>query len=523
MNDLRFLLRLANVRFRDLLAPVLAASVTLLAALSLTVLSGWLITRAWEMPPVLDLSVAVTAVRALGISRAVFRYLDRLVAHRLGLRALTTLRAQIYDAQAHRAAISRGEGQTLLVADTERVTDFIVRSIIPAAVAVLLSGIALLFMVMLQPLAALALAGGFLCTGVLVPWLAARAARTTRAVEAENAFTHQLDSILHDRVEFAVAGLAQAQIRDADAASRAASQAWALSTRPEATARAIQAWATGLSALAVTWIAVTLYTGEPVWLGMLVMLPLAAFEAHGPLATAAIHADQARRAAHRLRSLVEGPSDALAGSHTTTPTARVEARGLATVYGDTVWGFSLAPGQRMVVRGPSGCGKTALLKTVAGLLAPAGGAVTQPEHARFFAEDAWVFATTVRENLLVANPVATDQRMVEALGAVGFDFGLDFFLADGAASLSSGQRRRLLLARALVSDAEVLLLDEPTEHLSPDTARGVLHTLLHCPLPGALPQRTVIVVTHVDGPVGVEIFPAPTGPSGGGSLGEPEG
>ena len=89
---------LTGLTWRELIAPVAAGSVTLLSALALTVRSGWLITRAWEMPPVLDLSVAITAVRALGISRAVFRYLDRLVSHRLALDALTTLRARLFTA-----------------------------------------------------------------------------------------------------------------------------------------------------------------------------------------------------------------------------------------------------------------------------------------------------------------------------------------------------------------------------------------------------------------------------------------
>ena len=95
---LRAMLRLAGVKNRQLALAIAAGSVTLLSALTLTVLSGWLITRAWQMPPVLDLSVAITAVRALGISRAVFRYLDRMTSHKIALGALTRLRARLFDA-----------------------------------------------------------------------------------------------------------------------------------------------------------------------------------------------------------------------------------------------------------------------------------------------------------------------------------------------------------------------------------------------------------------------------------------
>lgn len=516
MSDLKFLLRIAQVRPRDLISPIIAGAITLLAALSLTVLSGWLITRAWEMPPVLDLSVAVTAVRALGISRAVFRYLDRLVAHKLGLRALTTLRATMYDAQAAAGRVGRGEGQALLVADTERVTDYIVRTLVPRGVAVVLTVVAIVGAAVLHPLAAVIMAGGFALTGLLIPYLATRASRNTFLVEAENAFTLQLDSVLHDRVEYAVAGKGDALIEQAAQASADASKAWAQSTRPEATASAIQAWATGICALLITWLAVETYTGNPVWLGMLVMLPLAAFEAHGPLAGAAVHADQAKRSAHRLREVADRAEEAtkLSGGplpHPETGVA-VRAEALRTVYGDQAWDFELAPGQRMLVRGPSGCGKTTMLETLAGLLPVADGTAAIAEGARLFAEDAWVFATTVRENLLVANGDASDARMAEALEATGFEFDLDFMLENGADSLSSGQRRRLLLARALVSDAPTLLLDEPTEHLSIDAAEHLLDVLLHEPLPGALPQRTVIAVVHVDGPVGIEVAASPTGP-----------
>ncbi|MCP1388403.1 thiol reductant ABC exporter subunit CydC [Corynebacterium sp. TA-R-1] len=506
MRDIAYVLRLAGVRRRDFLAPILAGSVTLLTALGLAVLSGWLITRAWEMPPVLELSVAVTAVRALGISRAVFRYLDRLVSHKLALRSLTELRAALYDAQSRAPAASRGDAQALLVADTERVTDVIVRAIVPAGVAAVVSAVALVGTVLLHPLAALAMACGFLVTGVAVPALAVRASRNSDVVAAENAFIAQLDSVLAERVEFAAAGLTEARAAEAARASTAASKAWVASKRPEALAAGLQAWATGLTAVAVLWVAATAYTGSPTWLGMLVMLPLAAFEAHGPLASAAIHVDAARRAASRLRAVAEQPAPP---EPARAATRGVVAHDLATLHGDTVWNFRLADGERMVVRGPSGSGKTQLLATIAGLQPPRAGRVTQPAGARFFAEDAWIFATTVRENLLVANPTAPDAVLTEALSATGFEFPLDLLLADGASSLSAGQRRRLLLARALVSDADVLLLDEPTEHLSPDTAAAVLRMLTTEPLPGTKPDRTVIVVTHVDGPVGVETFPRP--------------
>lgn len=163
----------------------------------------------------------------------------------------------------------------------------------------------------------------------------------------------------------------------------------------------------------------------------------------------------------------------------------VEARGLRTAHGDAVWNFRLEPGERLLVQDPSGCGKTTMLETLAGLRAPASVQALAPSGTRLFAEDAWVFATTARDNLRVAAPSLDGATATAVLAAVGFDFPLDFPLANGADSLSSGQRRRLLLAPAPTSP--------------PDAADSLLDTLLRGPLPGPEPWRTVGVGAHDEG------------------------
>ncbi|QGU05462.1 thiol reductant ABC exporter subunit CydC [Corynebacterium comes] len=509
------LLHFAGVRRRDLVLAVLAGSVTLLSALSLTVLSGWLITRAWEMPPVLDLSVAITAVRALGISRAVFRYLERLVSHRLALSALTTLRSRLFtslaaDSSGRGHLLTRGDGLVALVSDTERVTDLIVRSIVPRGVALVVSVAAVLGAGLLQPLAGLVLGLGFLVTGVAVPRLAVKAARSARRADAADDWSVALDEILDNRIEFEAAGLGDARIRASTAASARSSLAQVASDRPLAPAAAARAWSTGLAAVIILAIGALTYTGDPMWLGMMVMLPLAGFESHGQLAAAAIHADEARGAERRLSELMAGTGGvSMSGD---LPGLHLRAHDLRCAFGERTWDVDLAPGERLIIRGPSGSGKTTLLLTLAGLVPPRSGEVTlggrdlaaiAPERlraaVRVHTEDEWLFATTIRENLRVANPTVDDATMRETLDAVGLGAwagDLDLVLADGAGSLSSGQRRRLLLARALCSDAPVLLLDEPTAHISAEDAAGLLAMLERDPLPGARADRSVVVVTH---------------------------
>ena len=509
MSDLRFLLQLAGVRHRDIAMAVATATITLLAALSLTVLSGWLITRASQMPPILALSVAITAVRALGISRAVFRYIDRLVSHQLGLQALTTLRARIYDALAAGSPVTRGEGHSQLVTDTERVTDYIVRGIVPRGAALVLSLVVLCFTFWLHPWAGVIMAIALSITGFLLPRLALYSHRRAHTARASEDFGLRLDELLQHRAEFQAAGLADAQLQQAAHSSITATRAHIAAQNSLAWADATQAWATGASTLLVAICGVNFYQADPTWLGMLIMIPLAAFESHAPLPGAATCTFDAKLAAQRLRAIALNPAAAsdfrVSPTSPSTPTrlleepldnSVVDVRCLHTQYTASEWTFRLAPGERLLIQGPSGMGKTLLLETLAGLREPSAGTFSAPPTTRFFASDAWIFATTVRENLRVAAPLIDDDTAAAVLAAVGFHYPLDFLLNNGAESLSSGQCRRLLLARALCTDADVLLLDEPTAHMSRENAEAMLNMLLHSPLPGPKPLRTVIVVSH---------------------------
>ncbi|NED59775.1 ATP-binding cassette domain-containing protein, partial [Streptomyces sp. SID10244] len=173
--------------------------------------------------------------------------------------------------------------------------------------------------------------------------------------------------------------------------------------------------------------------------------------------------------------------------------------------------MTVPPGGRMVVVGPSGSGKSALMLTLAGLLEARAGTVgcrdgtADPVDLRaavcYVAEEGHVFSTTVRENLLVARGDADDAELDAALDAVGLRAwvaglpdGIDTALTGGADAVSGGQRRRLLLARALLHPAPVVLLDEPTEHLDADDAAMLLRRLISAE--GGLfgPSKTVVVV-----------------------------
>lgn len=520
------------VSLRHLCWPVLAGTLTLLAALSLTVVSAWLITRSWQMPPLLDITVAVTAVRALGISRAAFRYIDRLAAHRVALSAAEQSRVWLWRTLAKSrsvAARTRGDLAGLLGTDIDALADVVVRALIPALIAALTSLIAVGFTAILSPEAAGLLALGLFIAGVVVPVLSYRAAVASVAPRAHALTTTAgaVEAVLQDSAGLRINGRLDQAIAAASGATGAVA---AIDRRTgSATARA-SALATASSALtAVATVALGAFllnqqSHSAEWLAVLVLIPLAAFESVAVLPGAAQTLARSRLSIAALAagsSLPDAPAAATEGTSTSELTPKLRVRDLVVGYpGRPVelgaWSCELPFGHYLEITAPSGSGKTTLLRTLAGHLDPLSGSVELregeqllpliPSTIRFIAEDEHIFATTVRDNIAVGNPLVTEDHLAKLLDALGLRSwvdrlpqGLDTVLADGADSLSGGQRRRLILARALASTAPVLLLDEPTEHLD-DAAEAIVELLRTGShdgvLPGVRPRRSIIVVHH---------------------------
>jgi ATP-binding cassette subfamily C protein CydC len=526
---------LTGLRARDLVWPVFSGTVTLLAALSLTVVSAWLITRAWQMPPVMDLTVAVTAVRALGISRAVFRYIDRLASHSLALRCAAQARVTAYRALSlapttRTARLGRGDLTSRLTADVDAVADVIVRGIVPALVALVTAVISVGFTALLSPSAALVLTVGLLLAGVAAPWVVGRSVQTSerRRATAVRDYATAVDRVLTDAPTLRIRGRLDGELGRAAGASRGLTDAAEAGAPADAAGAGLTVFASAATALGVLCVAVTAYPGHsPQWLGVLVLLALSAFEATSALPEAAVAVTRARGAGRRLRDLVGDP--VLAAERPAVPAgpdvpvAVPELTATHLVYGhDGPLGevdLDLPAGARKTVTAASGSGKTTLLLTLAGLIPPVSGSVrldgtdirelaaADPEQLHrtiaYLPEDAHVFLTTVRDNLAVGAPTASDGQMHEVLAAVGLDDwvdglpdGLSTVLSGGAGSLSGGQRRRLLLARMLLTEAPVLLLDEPFEHLDEAGTTAMEQLFARPDLPGARGVRTVIVVRH---------------------------
>ncbi|WP_078326966.1 thiol reductant ABC exporter subunit CydC [Mycobacteroides salmoniphilum] len=526
-DPLRHWLIALRVRPMRLAIAVTYGVLALGSALALAGLSAWLITRAWQMPPVLDLSVAVVAVRALGISRGIWRYCERLAGHDIALRGAGTVRAHVYARLVGGSAGALRKGAVLdrIGADIDELAETVVRSVIPVAVAGVLGVAATVAVALISIPAAAILACALLVADVLAPALAARAssARETRGARARALQAETTVEILDHAPELRVGGLLPRQLDVARQRRKDWAAAQDAAAGPAAWSAAAPTLAMGAAVVGALAAAVELagYIA-PTTLAILVLLPLAAFEASTALPAAAIGISRSRASARHLHGLAAGeidapvPVDVMPNSDTSGMS--LECAELCWRTGRSISGpltFRLAAGARMAITGASGIGKTSLLTTLAGLASPTSGAIRidrdalesmapteLPSLIRFFAEDAHLFVTTVRDNLLIARGDATDGDLVDALSEVGLGpwiealpHGLDTVLTAGAASVSGGQRRRLLLARALLSKVPVLLLDEPTEHLDGPAAETFLRELLDAKS-SLLAGRTVLVATH---------------------------
>ncbi len=471
---------LLHPRLPRLLLAVALGVLSLGSALALAGVAAWLITRAWQMPPVLDLSVAVVAVRALGISRGVLGYCQRLASHDTALRAAADTRETLYrrlaDAPAEVAMrLHSGELVARIGASVDELSDVLVRAVLPSAVAAVLSVAAVVVIAVISPAAAVVLAACLVAAGVVAPWLAARAATAAEDVAVQHHSERDVSAMLalEHAPELRVAGRLDDVIAESTRRHREWGHAIDRAAAPAAVAAAVPTAAVGVSVLGAVVAAIGIADAvAPTTVAILMLLPLSAFEATAALPAAAVQFTRSRLAARRLRALTE-PDGAMRMRPRVAPVA-------------------LPPGSRLAVTGPSGSGKTTLLMAMG----------EKPSAAAFFAEDAHLFATTVRDNLLVARGDATDDKLCDALRRVGLGHwldalpeGLSTVLVGGAAAVSAGQRRRLLLARALISTVPTVLLDEPTEHLDATDRSELLVQLL---TPGALfpADRTVVVATH---------------------------
>ncbi|WP_435193667.1 thiol reductant ABC exporter subunit CydD [Streptomyces sp. NRRL F-5630] len=521
---------LGGAHRRRLALALLLGALALASAVGLMATSGWLISRASQEPPVLYLMVAVTATRAFGIGRSVFRYAERLVSHEAVLRMLADTRVAVFRGLARLSPAGlrdrrRGDLLSRLVADVDAFQDYWLRWLLPAGAAFLVSAGAVGFTAWLLPEAGAVLASGLLLAGVGVPWLTARRARATerRLAPARGVLATRVTELLTGTGELTVAGALPDRLRATRAADAELTGIAARASAFTALGDGLTSLFTGLTvagAAACGASAVVDGRLSGVALAVVVLTPLAAFEAVLGLPLAVRQRQRVRRSAERVYEVLDAPAPVREPERSAEPPASpfplrlegVVARhpGAARPALDGV-DLTLDAGRRIAVVGASGAGKTTLAHVLLRFLDVESGAYRVGETPAaaldgdavrevvgLCAQDAHVFDSSVRENLLLARKDATEAELRTVLSRARLldwvdtlPHGLSTLVGEHGARLSGGQRQRLALARALLADFPVLVLDEPAEHLDLETADALTRDLL-----AATEGRTTLLITH---------------------------
>jgi thiol reductant ABC exporter CydC subunit len=515
--------------FRVAVASLLGA-LAIAASIALMGTSAWLISRAAQHPNEQKLGIAIVAVQFFGLSRGFCRYGERLVGHDAAFRVLASLRVAVYQrlvclAPAGLRDFRRGDLLARLVQDVDSLQDVVLRVVPPFAVALAVGAAAVAVEWALLPAAGVALLIVLVIGATAVPWLTGRMSRqaAARQSSARRDLAISTVDLVQGAPELVAFGRIPAQVekvRDADTRlARALGQS--------ATTSGVGIGTTTLLAGVAAWAAATagvvaVHSGQMpgVDLAVATLIPLAALElvAALPAATQSMH--KARQAAGRVFDVIDTPAPVGdPASPRSLPHApfTLEVESAAVRYpkapGQALRGVDLcvAPGRRVAVVGPSGAGKSTLAAMLLRFLPYESGSVrlNGVELDQLAAEDvrrvvgyvdqgAYLFDTSVAQNLRVGRPEASDEELHDVLRRVGLDSwlaslpqGLATEVGRDGSRLSGGQRQRVATARALLAAFPVLVLDEPAEHLEPAAADALIADLLEL-----TEGRATVLITH---------------------------
>ena len=523
-------LGIAHAARRRLAQASLLGAGAIGASIALMGTSAWLISRASQHPSEASLTLAIVGVQFFGLSRGFFRYGERLVGHDAALRVLADLRVRVYRslealAPAGLPTFRRGDLVARVVDDVDSLQDVVLRVIQPFAVAVLVGATTVAAMWWLLPQAGLVLLVALLISATAVPWLTGRLATRAESKQAtaRGELTAGVVDLIEGAPELVVMGATDGQLARIDASDGVLRS---IARRGAGTTGIGLGLTTALAGLAC-WGALTLgvraaHAGSlnGAVLAVLALVPLAAFELVSPLPAATQALQRSRVAAGRVFDAMDAPPAvvdpdvpahlgdgphtlALRGAWASYPgVGRPALRGVD---------LDLRPGRRVALVGPSGAGKSTLADVLVRFLPVDAGEATLDgtPMERLAADDVrrivglveqspHLFDTTLAENLRIGRRSATDAELADVLARVGLGgwlSGLPKGLATEVGSmgthLSGGQRQRVAVARALLADFPMLVLDEPAEHLDAAAADALTADLL------ALTEgRSTLFITH---------------------------
>jgi thiol reductant ABC exporter CydC subunit len=517
-------------RWGRLTVGLLAGAFASGCAVGLLAIGAWLIARAAQQPPIVALSLAVVAVRACAIGRSAFRYVERVTTHDATLRVLADLRVTVFRrlerlAPAGLPILRRGDLLGRFVADVDGVQDVFVRALLPAAAGLLVSIGTVAFLLAVLPAAAGVVAAGVLLLAVLLPAAVRRWSRTAEhaVVQTRGEMSAEVVDTLERVPELQAFGEADRYLVRLAASGARLDRGMLVVGRAAAAGAAGLVLLIGLTTWATLAVALPAAHSERLSATMLVvvaLIPLALTDVLAGLPGSARELNRATRSADRVFEVIDRPDPVTEpASGVPVPPGpvhlRIEGLGVRWRPGmpDAVVGLDLdlPPGRRVAIVGPSGAGKTSIAMALLRFVEPSAGRVLlsgvdirhiDGDEVRtrvgMLAQDAHIFDSTIRANLRLARPDATPEQLRDALRRArlldrveALPDGPDTAVGAHGERLSGGERQRLALARVLLADFPVLLLDEPAEHLDLATADVLVRDLLD-----EARGRTLVVISH---------------------------
>jgi len=520
-----------DVRKELYLASFLSA-ITMMSAVALMATSGWLISRAALMPPVLELSIAVVGVRTFALSRGVARYSERLVSHNATFKSLGKIRSSLYEkletlAPSGLSAFRNGDLMSRLVADVDEIQNLPLRVFLPVSSGIVAALFAVVATWLIFPIAGLVLLLSISFVAIISPWLtsrlAAKSERETANLRGELAeelnafFVGSADILMLDAADISLERISDL---DADLTNRSQRLASSLGI-----ASALTVLAQGVAILVSISAAIqSVNVGklDGVLLVVVALIPMAAFESVASFPAAALSYARVRGSSQRICEVLDA-ADPIANPD---PSLQVSGNKLSITKVSANWPSSTRkaiseidllaePGSRIGLVGGSGSGKSSIAAVLVKFLMPSNGnyllgnidsntlaGESVRKIVKLSLQDSHIFATSIAENLKLAwpdhNDSPTDDQLWVALDkALLSDWvrslpkGLNTVVGERGTSMSGGQRQRLVAARMFLSDPEVWILDEPTEHLNHELADELIANVI-----SASAGKTLILATH---------------------------
>jgi len=510
---------------------VVLAIVTLLASIGLLTLSGWFLSASAVVGVAgiysFNYMLPAAGVRGAAITRTAGRYFERLVSHDATFRVLSHLRVSTFSkllplSPAGLARFRQGDLLNRVVADVDTLDHLYLRVISPLVGALVVILVVTLGLGVLDVTLALTLGGIMLLTLLLLPPLFYRLGKSTgeKLTALRGQYRQHLTSWLQGQAELTIFGASQRYREQMENTELSWHDAQRRQSELTALAQALMLLISGFAVIAMLWLAAGGVGGNtqpgPL-IALFVFCALAAFEALAPVTGAFQHLGQVIASARRITEITDCPPEVTFSAGEKAMPAQVDLRldAVSFTYPQQVQpalkGVSLevTAGQRVAILGRTGCGKSTLLQLLTRAWDPQQGEILlngQPlaslSEAALRAtisvvpQRVHLFSATLRDNLLLASPAASDEALATVLTQVGLeklldDGGLNSWLGEGGRQLSGGELRRLAIARALLHDAPLFLLDEPTEGLDATTESQILDLLAE-----VTKGKTVLMVTH---------------------------